>query len=85
MMFKKNATGIERCRKIKTLPDLDKYIIFSFACLIVFTITEIIVQAVTGVSQDTLITCFFAAFGGELLCCAMIKRLKLKMGEHDNG
>lgn len=77
-MFKKNITEIKRCRKVKTLPDLDKYIIFSFTCLIIFTVTEIIVQVVTGVSQDTLITCFFASFGGELLLCAMIKRLKLK-------
>ena len=57
---------------------LDKYVIFSFICLILFTVTEIIVQSITGVSQDTLITCFYSAFGGELLLCAMIKRLKLK-------
>ena len=71
-------TGIERLKRIKHLSALDKYVIFSFICLIIFTITEIILQAVTGTSQDTLITCFFGTFGGELLLCAMIKRLKLK-------
>ena len=71
-------TGIERLKRIKKLSALDKYVIFSFICLIIFTITEIILQAVTGTSQDTLITCFFGTFGGELLLCAMIKRLKLK-------
>ena len=65
------------------MPALDKYVIFSFACLIVFTITMIIVQTVTGITQDTLTTCFFASFGGELLMCAMIKRLKLKKEDQD--
>lgn len=71
-------TGIERLRRIKKLSALDKYVIFSFTCLIIFTITEIILQAVTGTAQDTLITCFFGTFGGELLLCAMIKWLKIK-------
>jgi len=64
--------------KKKKLSGLDKYLIFSFTCLIVFTIVMIIVQTITGVMQDTLITCFFSAFGGELLMCALIKRLKIK-------
>ena len=65
-------------RKKKTQSALDKYVIFSFIMLILFTITEIIVGAITQTEQTTLITCFFATFGGELLCLAMIKRLKLK-------
>ena len=79
-------SGIDRCRSVrekKRLSALDKYVIFSFTCLIIFTVTEIIIQAVTGNAQDTLITCFFSAFGGELLLCAMIKRLKLKRGDSD--
>ena len=67
----------------KRLSALDKYVIFSFTCLLIFTVAEIILQAVTGTSQDTLITCFFGCFGGELLLCAMIKRLKLKRGDSD--
>ncbi len=67
----------------KRLPALDKYVIFSFTCLLIFTVAEIILQAVTGTSQDTLITCFFGCFGGELLLCAMIKRVKLKRGDSD--
>lgn len=79
-------SGIEKCKRIqdkKKLSTLDKYVIFSFTCLIIFTVTEIIIQAVTGSVQDTLITCFFSAFGGELLLCAMIKRLKLKRGDSE--
>lgn len=67
--------------KEKKVSTLDKYLIFSFSMLILFTIAEIVLQAVTGISQDTLITCFFSCFGGELLLCAMLKRLKLKRGD----
>ena len=75
---------LKRLRKSKRIPALDKYCIFSFTCLILFTITEVIVGAVTGIEQSTLITCFYATFGGELLMCAMIKRLKLKKGDSSN-
>lgn len=80
MMFRQK-TGIERLQKNKKLSALDKYVIFSFSCLVVFTVVMIILQTVTGIMQDTLITCFFSTFGGELLLCAMIKRLKLKRGD----
>lgn len=62
----------------KRMSGLDKYCIFSITVLLIFTVIMGTVQAITGVTQDTLITCFFAAFGGELFMCAMIKRLKLK-------
>ena len=71
-------TGIERLQKRKQLPDLDKYIIFSFVVMLVYTISELVLSTITGISHDTLTTCIFAAFGGELLMCAMIKRLKLR-------
>lgn len=84
MRTKNQPSGIERLRKLrektKKLSGLDKYCIFSFTCLIVFTIVMIIVQTVTGTTQDTITTCFYSCFGGELLLCAMIKRLKLKRG-----
>ncbi len=79
-MFKKKQTGIERLQKKRELPDLDKYIIFSFAVMLTYTIFEFIFSTITGVSHDTLTTCLYGAFGGELLMCALIKRLKLKRG-----
>ena len=77
---------IDARRKKKKVSALDKYVIFSLAALILFTITTIIYQFYTKEElSSTLITCFFAAFGGELLMLAMIKRLKLKGGtDHDN-
>ena len=80
----KPKTGIERLQKIKKLSALDKYVIFSLTSVIIFTITAIIYQWLHDDElSGTLITCFFACFGGELLSLAMIKRLKLKKGETD--
>lgn len=79
-LWRRNRTGIERLQKLKKkpLPDLDKYIIFSFAVMLLYTVVEFIFSTITGISHDTLTTCLFGAFGGELLLCAMIKRLKLR-------
>lgn len=57
---------------------LDKYIVFSFAVVIIYTIFQFVLAIFTGISLDTLTTCVFGLFGGEILCCAMIKRYKLK-------
>lgn len=62
---------------------LDKYVIFSISILLVFTIAEFITASVTGVSHDTLITAFFACFGGEILSCALIKIFKLRESADD--
>ena len=72
-------------KRKKKLPALDKYVIFAFTCLLLFTIVAIVYQFIFKEElSPTLITCFFAAFGGELLMLCMIKRLKLKRGETDN-
>jgi len=76
-MFRKK-TGIERLQKRKQLPDLDKYIIFSFSVMLVYTVSEFVVSTITGVAHETLTVSLYGAFGGELLLCAMIKRLKLR-------
>lgn len=79
-LWRRNRTGIEQLQKLKKkpLPDLDKYIIFSFAVMLLYTIIEFTLSTITGISHDTLTTCLYGAFGGELLLCAMIKRLKLR-------
>jgi hypothetical protein len=60
------------------LSGLDKYLIFSFIMITIFTIVQTAITAVTGVEQSTLITAYFAVYGGEVLMCALIKRFKLK-------
>ena len=74
----KIKTGIERLRGSKKISDLDKYLIFSFSILIIYTIVELVLSTITGVSHDTLTTCLYAAFGGETILCALIKKYKLQ-------
>lgn len=64
---------------------LDLYIIFSIACVIIYTIVSFIVASRTGMTLDTLTACVFAFFGGEVFACAMIKRYKLKEGNDGGG
>lgn len=78
---KKTESGIERLQKKRMLPDLDKYLIFSFSVLIIYTLAEFICSTITGITHDTLTTCLYAAFGGETLLCAVIKKYKLKRSE----
>ena len=59
---------------------LTKYVIFSITILLLYTVAELVIGITTGQSNDTLTTCFFACFGGEILSCALIKIFKLKGG-----
>ena len=61
-----------------TVHSLTLYVIFSILVLLVYTIVEQILASTTGINHDTLTTCIFAAFGGEILACAVIKIFKLK-------
>lgn len=56
---------------------LQHYVAFSLAMVILYSIAEFIVGCF-GVSHDTLTTYFFACFGGEVLCTALIKIFKLR-------
>ena len=73
----KRAALKEKAKR-KRMSGLDKYIIFSFAVLLLYTSAQTFVTLKTGVESNTLTTCFFSVFGGEVLLCALIKRLKLK-------
>jgi len=69
----------KRTQTKKKLSALDKYVIFSLACILIFTIVAIVYQFISEDSiSDSLIAAFFGVFGGELLMLCMIKRLKLK-------
>ena len=63
-------------------PSLTKYVVFSIAILIIYSVAEFIFATVTQTSHDTLTTCVYACFGGEILSCALIKIFKLK-GENN--
>ena len=69
---------MRRTRKRKRqLHSLDKYVIFSISVLLIYTIVALW-ASFRGVSNDTLTTCVFATWGGEILSCALIKIFKLK-------
>lgn len=82
---KKLEHCIKKERKKKKLNDLDKYLIFAFASLIIFTIICLVIFFLTGSEPAVLIGCFFAAFGGEILMCALIKKLKLHKEIKEKG
>lgn len=63
---------------MKKIPSLTKFIVFSFAIILIYTVVELILSTKTGRSHDTLTTCLYACFGGEVLACALIKVFKLK-------
>lgn len=70
---------MEQKKKVEDIPkSLTLYVIFSILVILIFTITELIISTISGISHDTLTTCFFSVFGGEILCCALIKIFKLK-------
>lgn len=62
----------------KRKSSLTKYVVFSIAMIIMYTVAEFTTTSITGISHDTLTTCFYACFGGEILSCALIKIFKLR-------
>lgn len=68
---------------MKKISSLTLYVVFSISVLIAYTIVEQIISTSTGINHDTLTTCFYACFGGEILACALIKIFKLKEANND--
>ena len=64
--------------KTRNLHDLEKYVIFSIAFVIVYTVAEFVTSLITGVHHETLTGCVYAFFGGEVTVCGLIKIFKLK-------
>lgn len=62
---------------------LTLYIIFSIAMVIIYTIIEFIVSTKTATLHDTLTTCVYAFFAGEVVTCGLIKIFKIKEGKDD--
>ena len=95
-MFKKEDVPMDEMRRIqdklikrngkqvfsKHKSDLDKYLIFCFTVIILYTITGIIFQWITGIELSTALTVgVYGFFGGEITLLAMIKKHKLKEGD----
>ena len=59
---------------------LTLYVVFSISVLIIYTIVEQVLVSLYNISHDTLTTCIFSFFGGEVVVCALIKIFKLHTG-----
>ena len=64
--------------RIKNISSLSIYVTFSIFALIIYTIVSQIIAVKMGMILDTLTTCFFSFFGGEIVTCGLIKIFKLK-------
>ena len=73
--------GLTYNKKKPKFNTLDFYVIFSIFVLLLYTVISQIVAVVYNIQLDTLTTCFFAAFGGEILSACLIKIFKLKKTE----
>lgn len=62
----------------KKLSALDKYVIFSITITVLYTVVEFIFSTSTGISHDTLTTCVYAFFAGEVVTSGLIKIFKIK-------
>ena len=70
--------------KFKNVKALDVYVTFSILSLIIYTVISQILSVYYGVILDTLTTCFFGFFGGEVVTCGLIKIFKLKDKEKNS-
>lgn len=63
----------------KPISSLSKFIIFSFAMIIIYTIVVTVLTTITGNDYSQYYTVFVGLFGcSETLGCAIIKVFKLK-------
>lgn len=69
-------------RKKSKYHALDLYIGFCFVCIIIYTIVHTVIFYKLGTEASVLDALFYGVFGGEVLLCALLKRLKLKQ-EHE--
>lgn len=65
-------------KKSTKLHSLTIYVVFSIAFVILYSVVEFIVSTLTGISHDTLTTCVYAFFAGEVVTAGLIKIFKLK-------
>lgn len=65
-------------KKKKKMDNLDKYLIFCFSVLIIFTIVHSYIFLKTGIEATVLTVAFYGLFGEEILLCFLIKKYKLQ-------
>ena len=67
---------MEEKKSKRKLNTLDKYIIFCFAFIVIYTIVHTVIFAITGLEAKILDALVFGLVGSEILQCFLIKRFK---------
>ena len=57
---------------------LTLYVVFSITFVILYSIVEFVFSTITGISHDTLTTCVYGFFAGEVVVAGLIKIFKLR-------
>ena len=73
---------VNRPHRRHRTPNLDRYVVFSIGTLLIYTCVALW-ASFKGVTNDTLTTCVYGFFGGEIVTCALIKIFKLKGDKSD--
>ena len=63
---------------MKKLNGLDKYVIFSIAIVLIYTIAEFITSTITGVEKSTMTIAVYGFWAGEVISAAIIKIFKIR-------
>ena len=69
---------------MKKLRGLDKYVCFSISVVLIYTVAEFVTVTITGIEKQTLTTCVYGFFAGEVTVCALLRALKIHQGEGDD-
>lgn len=81
---KKPQKPTKNCKKRKKMSALDKYLIFCFTVLLVYTIVHTYIFYISGQEASTLSVLVFGVFGtSEPIICGLIKLFKLKTEKKD--
>lgn len=65
-------------RRFRRIRSLTKYVVFSIAVTIIYTVAEFVMSLKTGISHDVLSGCVYTFFAGELVLTGLIKIFKLR-------
>lgn len=84
MSYLYKVIAMKKKKSKKKLKALDIYVTFSISSLIIYTIISQFIATRFGIILDTLTTCFFGFFGGEIVTCGLIKIFKLKDAKKEN-
>ena len=66
-----------------TTRSLTRYVVFSITCLVIYTLICLVFLWLEKPLDAELTTGVYSFFGGEVVCCALIKLLKLKEVKHN--